>query len=160
ASGRFIYFQPTEEDIAYIVGVAAAFLDAKGYAPNRLLWLGEASEPLARLFAQGWGGGEENLRHYEEGGKPEEAEGLTLLVMAHSYNIFELEDEEAFAELAQARDGLITFAMDIRWTERQPMAPDIAGFMSQDSTLPWEPRYEIDQEAETVTQIVDERDPQ
>src|SRR5205814_10419827 len=108
ASGRFIYFQPSEEDVAYIVGVTAAFLDAKGFAPTRLLWLGETSEPLARLFAQWWEVEEENIRPYPMGDNPDEPDELSLLVMAHSNNFFELDDEEASVELAQAREGLIS----------------------------------------------------
>ena len=39
---RFIFFQPSEEDVAYVCGVTAAMLDARGYAPTKLLWLGES----------------------------------------------------------------------------------------------------------------------
>ncbi len=67
---RFIFFQPSEEDVAYVVGLAAAVLDNKGYAPTRLLWLGENSEPLARLFAQWWEVEPENIRPYQPATTP------------------------------------------------------------------------------------------
>jgi hypothetical protein len=156
---RFIFFQPSEADVAYLVGTTAALLDERGYAPNRLLWLGESSEPLARLFAQWWEIEEENLRPYQHGDNTDREDELSLLVMAHSYDVLAVPDEETFVDLAQARPGLITFAMDVRWTERQPMTPDIAGFLAQACNLPWEPRLEVDQEQQTVRQVVDERDP-
>jgi hypothetical protein len=158
ASGRFVVFQPSEEDVAYIVGIAAALLDARGYAPNRLLWLGPTSEPLARLFAQWWEVGEENTRPYQNGDNTDDEADLALLVMSHSYDVMNLEEDAAFVDLAQARAGLITFALDIRWAERQPMVPDIAGFMSQACNLPWETRFEVNEEEQTVTQINETRD--
>ena len=80
--------------------------------------------------------------------------------MAHSYDVLSLPDEQTFIDLAQARAGLITFALDLRWTERQPLTPDIAGFMSQVCNLPWEPRFKVEGEGEqqTVTQITETRD--
>src|SRR5579872_557196 len=81
-SGRFVFFEPSEEDVAYIVGVSAAFIDAKGYAPTRLLWLGPNSEPLARLFAQWWEIDPGNVREYRHGDNTDDEESLGLLVMA------------------------------------------------------------------------------
>ena len=52
---RFVFFQPTEEDVAYVVGVTAALLDEKGYAPNRILWLGPTSEPLRHACSRSGG---------------------------------------------------------------------------------------------------------
>ena len=157
---RFLFFQPTEEEVAYIVGVAAALLDAKGYAPNRLLWLGENSEALARLFAQWWELDDANLRAYQPGDNTESEEDLALLVMAHSFDVMGLPDEEAFLDLAQSRAGLITFALDLRWMERQPMTPDIAGFMAQACNLPWGDRLLVDEEKQELTEIEETRDPQ
>lgn len=157
---RFVFFQPNEEDIAYVVGVAAAVLDEKGYAPIRILWLGPSSEPLARLFAQWWEVDEENVRPYQNGDNTDDEEQMSLLVMAHSYDVMNLEDEESFVELAQARAGLITFALDVRWTERQPMCPDIAGFLTQACNLPWETRFLVDEEKQTVTRLDETRTPQ
>ncbi len=157
---RFIFFQPSEEDVAYIVALAAAVLDNKGYAPNRLLWLGPNSEPLARLFAQWWEVDAENIRPYQHGDNTEDEEALSLLVMAHSTDVMVLESEDEFIDLAQARAGLITFALDVRWTERQPMVPDIAGFLSQACNLPWETRFQVDEAAETMTRVDETRDPQ
>jgi hypothetical protein len=176
SSGRFVYFAPSEEDVAYIVGVSAAFLDAKGYSPTRLLWLGAGSEPLARLFAQWWEIAPENLRPYEHGDNTDDADDLALLVMSHSYDINmslpvgadENESpetlnqlaEEQFVDLVQAREGLITFALDLRWTDRQPMTPDIAGFMTQQCSLPWETRYQLNEADQTVVQIEENRAPE
>ena len=157
---RFIFFQPSEEDVAYVVGLAAAVLDNKGYAPNRLLWLGPNSEPLARLFGQWWEVAPENIRPYRHGDNTENEEELSLLVMAHSSDVLVLESEEEFIDLAQARAGLIAFALDVRWTERQPMIPDIAGFLSQACNLPWETRFLVDEATETVTRVDETRDPQ
>jgi tetratricopeptide (TPR) repeat protein len=157
---RFIFFQPSEEDVAYVCGVTAAILDARGYAPTKLLWLGETSEPLARIFSQWWEIDEANVRPYQAGDNAEDEEELALLVMAHSYDVLTLPDEQSFIDLAQARAGLITFALDLRWTDRQPLTPDIAGFMSQVCNLPWEPRFNVEGEGEqqTVTQITETRD--
>ncbi len=155
---RFVFFQPSEEDVAYIVGVSAALLDHKGYTPSRLLWLGPASEPLARLFAQWWEIEPENIRPYQNGDNVESDVDISLLVLAHSYDVLTLEDEESFIDLAQARSGLITFALDTRWTDRQPMTPDVAGFLSQACNLPWETRFLIDEETQSVTRVDEERD--
>ena len=62
-------------------------LDTKGYAPNRILWLGPNSEPLARLFAQWWEVDPENIRPYQHGDNTEDGEDISLLVMAHSYDV-------------------------------------------------------------------------
>ena len=158
---RFIFFQPSEEDVAYVCGVTAAMLDARGYAPTKLLWLGENSEPLARIFSQWWEIDEANIRPYQATDNTDDEEELSLLVMAHSYDVLSLPDEQTFIDLAQARAGLITFALDVRWTERQPLTPDIAGFMAQVCNLPWEPRFQVEGEGEqqTVTQITETRDP-
>ncbi|HLK58163.1 MAG TPA: hypothetical protein VKU00_16470 [Chthonomonadaceae bacterium] len=157
---RFLIFQPTEEEIAHVVGVCAALLDQREYAPTKLLWLGDNSEPLARLFAQWWEVDPENIRPYQNGDNLDSEEEVALLVMAHSYDIMNLEDEESFIDLAQARSGLITFALDLRWTERQPMTPDIAGFMSQACNLPWETRFEMQEGDETPTRIEETRTPE
>jgi tetratricopeptide (TPR) repeat protein len=157
---RFIFFQPSEEDVAYVVALAAAVLDNKGYAPNRILWLGPNSEPLARLFAQWWEVDSEHVRAYQHGDNAESEEDLGLLVMAHANDVLVLESEEEFIDLAQARAGLITFALDVRWTERQPMTPDIAGFLTQACNLPWETRFIVDEAAETVTRVDETRDPE
>lgn len=157
---RFVFFQPSEEDVAYVVAMAAAVLDNKGYAPNRILWLGQSSEPLARLFAQWWEVEPENVRPYKHGDNTDSEEELALLVMAHSTDVMTLESEEEFVDLAQARAGLITFALDVRWTERQPMTPDIAGFLTQACNLPWETRFQVNEEEQTVTRIDETRDPE
>lgn len=173
ASGRFVYFTPSEEDVAYIVAVSAAFLDAKEYAPTRILWLGDDSEVLARLFAEWWEILPENLRAYRPGDNTDDEENLALLVMSHSYDVNmalpigapesasqdELQQlaEEQFGELMQARAGMITYALDLRWTERQPMCPDVAGFMTQQCSLPWETRYQLNEEDQTVVQIEETR---
>jgi tetratricopeptide (TPR) repeat protein len=156
---RFVFFQPNEEDVAYIVGVTAAILDKKELAPNKLLWLGPTSEPLARLFAEWWDVDLSNIRAYEPGDNTDSEDELALLVMAHSYDVMHLQDEAAFVDLACARSGLITFALDVRWTERQPMTPDIGGFLSQQCYLPWETRFLVDQENQTVTRVEEERSP-
>ncbi len=158
--GRYVLVQLGEEDVADIVGTTAALLDTKGYAPNRLLWLGENSEPLARLFAQWWEIDEENIRPYQPGDNSDDEDELGLLVMAHSYDVMSLPNEEALIDLLQARAGLITFALDVRWTERQPMTPDIAGLLSQVFTLPWEPRLEVSADQQSVTRIEETRSPQ
>ena len=157
---RFILFPPNEEDIAYIIGTTAAILDQRGYAPNRILWLGDSSEPLARLFAQWWEMDNSNIRPYQPGDNTDDEENMSLLVMAHSTDVMGLPDEATFVDLAQARAGLITFALDLRWTERQPMTPDIAGFMSQICYLPWEAKVEVDGEQMTVTPLAERPDPQ
>jgi hypothetical protein len=71
--------------------------------------------------------------------------------MAHSDDVLQLEDEATFIDLAQARAGLITFTLDVRWTDRQPMCPDITGFLAQACSLPWEPRFELGVDQKTVT---------
>lgn len=172
-SGRFVYFEPTEDNIAYIVGVSAAFLDAKGYAPSRLLWLGPESEPLARLFAQWWEVDPANVREYRHGDNTDDEEDLALLVMAHSYDInlslpvgaseaygpevLEQMAEEQFIDLMQAKAGMIVYALDVRWTDRQPMAPDIAGFLTQQCVLPWETHYQENDADQTVVEIIETR---
>ncbi len=156
---RFIFFQPTEEDVAYVVGVTAALLDEKGYAPNSILWLGPTSEPLARLFSEWWEVDEDHVREYKPGDNDDDEEHLSLLVMAHSYDVMHLEDEASFIDLAQARPGMITFALDVRWTERQPMCPDIAGFLTQQCQLPWETRFLVDEENQSITRIDETRTP-
>lgn len=157
---RFVFFQPSEEDVAYIVGQTAAILDQKGYAPTRLLWLGESSEALARVFAQWWEIEPQNFRPYQAGDNTDDEEEIGLLVMAHSSDIMSLPDEQTFIDLAQARAGLITFALDLRWTERQPMTPDIAGFMAQVCNLPWETRLQVGEDQQTMTQVTETRTPQ
>ena len=175
-SGRFVYFEPSEEDVAYVVGVSAACLDAKGYAPGRLLWLGPESEPLARLFAQWWEVDPEKVREYRHGDNTDEEEDLALLVMSHSYDInlslpvgahdvdspdaLNQMAEEQFVELMQAKAGMIVYALDVRWTERQPMAPDIAGFMTQQCSLPWETRFQVNETDQSVVEIVETRSPE
>ncbi len=157
---RFVFFQPNEEDVAYIVGTTAAVLDKKELAPTRILWLGPTSEPLARLFAEWWEVEPENIRPYQHGDNTESDEDLALLVLAHSYDVMHLEDEAAFVDLAQARAGLVTFALDVRWTERQPLTPDIGGFLSQQCYLPWETRFLVDQENQDVTRVEETRTPE
>jgi tetratricopeptide (TPR) repeat protein len=156
---RFVVFQPSEEDVAFIIGTTAAVLDERGYAPNRILWLGESSEQVARLFAQWWEIDEENIRPYQAGDNSEDEDELGLLVMAHSYDIFALEDEQQFVDLAMAKAGLITFALDLHWSDRQPMAPDIAGFMSQICSLPWEQRMVVSEDGHNVNMVIDQREP-
>ena len=176
ASGRFVFFEPSDEDVAYIVGVSAAFVDAKGYAPTRILWLGDNSEPLALLFAQWWEVDAASVREYRHGDNTDDEADLALLVMAHSYDInMSLpvgapEDgspetlneiaEEQFVDLMHARAGLIVYALDVRWTERQPMAPDIAGFLTQQCSLPWETRYSVNETDQTVVEILETRSPE
>jgi tetratricopeptide (TPR) repeat protein len=176
SSGRFVYFAPSEEDVAYIVGVSAAFIDAKGYAPTKLLWLGADSEPLARLFGEWWEVEPENIRAYAHGDNTDDESELALLVMSHSYDInlslpvhasesdspeaLNQMAEEQFYDLMQARAGMIVYALDLRWTERQPMTPDIAGFMTQQCSLPWENRYEVSETDGSVTEIEETRTPQ
>jgi hypothetical protein len=156
---RFVFFQPTEEDVAYVVGVTAALMDEKGYAPNRILWLGPASEPLARLFSEWWEVDTDAVREYRNGDNTNDYDNLALLVMAHSYDVMHLEDEASFVDLAQARAGMITFALDVRWTERQPMCPDISGFLTQQCNLPWETRFLIDEQNQSITRIDETRTP-
>lgn len=173
---RFIFFQPSEQDVAQIIGLAAAGLDQKGYAPNRIVWLGESSEALARTFAEWWDIEPDNLRLYKPGDNADSEDELTLLVMSHSYDFTNLispeEVEQAgsqealmelqnarLAELVLAREGMIIFMLDVRWTERQPITPDIAGFLSQVCNLPWENRLSVDQETQTATPIEETRDP-
>ena len=154
---RFVFFQPTEEDVAYVVGVTAALLDEKGYAPNRILWLGPTSEPLARLFAEWWEVDLDAVREYTPGDNTSDEANLSLLVMAHSYDVMHLEDEASFVDLAHARPGMVTFALDVRWTERQPMCPDIAGFLTQQCHLPWETRFLIDDKNQSITRVEETR---
>ncbi len=155
---RFLIFQPSEEDCAYLVGLTAAILDKKELAPNRILWLGPNSEPLARLFAQWWEVDAENIRPYQLGDNTDDTADLGLLVMSHSYDVFTIADEETFVDLAQARGGLVTFALDVRWSDRQPLTPDIAGFLSQACNLPWENRMQLSEDQQTVTRIEETRD--
>lgn len=157
--GRFVFLQPDEGDVASIVCTTAALLDAKQYSPNRILWLGPTSEPLARTFAQWWEIEPANVREYEHGDNTDSEDEVALLVMAHSDDVLTLQDEEAAFDLAQARPGLITFALDLHWTERQFITPDIAGFMAQGATLPWENRLEMSPDGQTATPIEETRDP-
>jgi tetratricopeptide (TPR) repeat protein len=156
---RFVLFTPSYEDLAYILGMTAALLDQKGYTPHRLLWLGPGSEPLARTFAEWWDIAEENIRAYQPGDNTEDEDDLGLLVMAHSYDVFTLQDEQALFELIEAREGLILFTLDLHWTERQPIVPDIAGFMSQVCYLPWEAKVEQQGNEITATPIAPEDRP-
>jgi len=175
-SGRFVYFEPGEEEVAYIVGVSAAFIDNKGYAPTKLLWLGPDSEPLARTFAQWWEVDPANVREYRHGDNTDDEDELALLIMAHSYDLGvalpvgatdeDSDDvqnqmaEEQFVDLMHAKAGMITYALDLRWTERQPMTPDIAGFMAQQCILPWETRVQINEDDESVVEIPETRSPE
>lgn len=154
---RFVFFQPSEEDVAYICGQTAALLDARGYAPSRILWLGATSEPLARIFAQWWEVEPANVRAYQRGDNHDDEQDLGLLVMSHSYNVVELGDDESLIDLAVARAGLIVFALDTHWTDRQPMAPDISGFMAQICNLPWEDRLLV-AEDQSMTPVTETRD--
>ncbi len=155
---RFVFFTPSEEDISYIVALTAAMLDQKGYAPNKILWLGDSSEVLARTFAQWWEVDEADLREYRSGDNSDDEENLALLVLAHSYDVSALPTEEALFELFPARAGLITFALDLHWTERQPITPDISGYMSQICHLPWEAKVDMNDEQVTVTPITEKPD--
>lgn len=155
--GRFVLFQPSEEDIAFVVGTVAALLEKRELAPTRLLWLGPNSEPLARLFAEWWEIDPAEVRPYRSGDNNDHDEALALLCMAHSYDI---DDETTFHELTPARSGLISFALDVRWTERQPLTPDVAGFLSQACNLPWEPRFELTEDQQNAYQITEERSPE
>ncbi len=154
---RFVFFQPSEEDVAYICGQTAALLDARGYAPSRILWLGATSEPLARIFAQWWEVEPGKVRAYQRGDNHDDEQDLGLLVMAHSYNVVELGDDESLIDLATARAGLIVFALDTHWTDRQPMTPDISGFMAQICNLPWEDRLLV-AEDQSMTPVTETRD--
>lgn len=155
---RFVFFTPSEEDISYMVALTAAMLDQKGYAPNRILWLGDSSEVLARTFAQWWEVDEADLREYQSGDNNDDDENLALLVLAHSYDVSALPSEEALFELFPARAGLITFALDLHWTERQPITPDISGYMSQICHLPWEAKVDMTDDQVTVTPITEKPD--
>ncbi|MCS6775339.1 MAG: tetratricopeptide repeat protein, partial [Chthonomonadaceae bacterium] len=173
---RFFFFQPSEEDVAYVVGLTASILDEMGYTPDRILYLGSSSEPLAHLFAEWWGRSEEDVRFYQPGDNTDRPEPLSLLVMAHSYDYGGLITEEdlqrvgddpqamhllqmqRLSELAEAREGLILFMLDVRWTERQPITPDIAGFLTQQCNLPWEPRLQVDMEQQVATPVQETRD--
>lgn len=172
---RFVFFQPSEQDVAQILGLAAAVLDEKGYAPNRIVWLGESSEALARIFAEWWEVDPENLRLYQPGDNTDSESELTLLVMSHSFDfsglisqeevegagseqaLMELQNQR-LSELADAREGMIVFMLDVRWTERQPITPDIAGFLTQICNLPWETRLQVNEETQEATQIEETRD--
>ena len=155
---RFVFFTPSEEDIAYIVALTAAMLDQKGYAPNRILWLGDSSEVLAHTFAQWWEVDDSQVREYQTGDNTDDEDNIALLVLAHSYDVSALPSEEALFELFPARAGLITFALDLHWTERQPITPDISGYMSQICHLPWEAKVEMNEEQVTVTPITEKPD--
>ena len=65
---------------------------------------------------------------------------------------------ERLSELADAREGLIVFMLNVLWTDRQPIVPDIAGFLSQQCNLPWETRLQVDMETQTATPIEETRD--
>ncbi len=153
---RFVLWQPSEEDIAWVTGQTAAMLEQMELAPNKILWLGESSETLARIFARWWEIAPENIRAYQPGDNNDSEDELALLCMAHSYDI---PDEETLAELAAARPGLILFALDLHWTDRQPITPDIAGFMSQICNLPWETRIEMSEDQQSAAQVEDTRTP-
>jgi hypothetical protein len=154
--GRFVLYQPSEEDVAYLVGLTAALLDAREYSPTRIVWLGPSAEPLARLFAQWWEVEENSIRPYRSGDNSDSEEELTLLVMAHSN---EIREEQTYQELLPARAGMIIFALDLRWTEAQPITPDISGFMSQACNLPWETRIEPNEDGNSWRQVTETRDP-
>lgn len=141
---RFAFCAPPLQDIAQIIAVTAAALDQRGYAPNRLLWLGDRSEVLARLFAEWWDIEPDEIRAYEPGDNTDDDENLALLVMSHSYDIMALPTEEAVFELYEARAGLITFSFNLQWTERQAITPDIVGLLSQYCYLPWEASVSFD----------------
>jgi hypothetical protein len=100
-----------------------------------------------------------NIREYRNGDNTEDENDMALLVMAHSYDVMRLTDEASFIDMAQARSGMIVFALDVRWTERQPMCPDIAGFLSQQCQLPWETRFLVDEEKKQVTRVDETRTP-
>ena len=155
---RFVFFTPSEEDISYMVALTAAMLDQKGYAPNRILWIGDSAEVLARTFAQWWEVDEADLREYQDGDNNDDEENLALLVLAHSYDVSALPSEEALFGLFPARAGLITFALDLHWTERQPITPDISGYMSQICHLPWEAKVDMTDDQVTVTPITEKPD--
>jgi tetratricopeptide (TPR) repeat protein len=164
---RFVFFQPSEQDVAQILGLAAAVLDEKGYAPNRIVWLGESSEALARIFAEWWEVDEENLRLYQPGDNTDSESELTLLVMSHSFDfsglisqeeveaagsqeaLMELQNQR-LSELADAREGMIVFMLDI--------TPDIGGFLTQICNLPWETRLQVNETTQEATQIEETRD--
>ena len=57
----------------------------------------------------------------------------------------------------QAKSGMIVYALDVRWTERQPMSPDVAGFMTQQCSLPWETRFQVNETDQSVTEIKETR---
>lgn len=141
---RYAFCAPPISDIARIIAITAAFLDIRGYAPNRLLWLGERSEVLARLFAEWWEIDEEDIRPYQAGDNTDDEDNLALLVMSHTSDMLSLPDEEALFELYEARAGLITFALNVQWTDRQPITPDITGMLSQMCYLPWEANVAMD----------------
>ena len=155
---RFIFFTPSEEDVAYIIGLTAAILDQKGYAPNRIVWLGDSSEVLARLFAEWWDVEDADVRQYRTGDNTDDEAQLTLLVLAHSYDVFSLPNEQELVEIFPAKAGLVTFALDVRWTERQPIVPDIAGYLSQQCFLPWEAKVEMREDGFDVTPITEAPD--
>ncbi|MBC7526897.1 MAG: hypothetical protein H7308_05045 [Chthonomonadaceae bacterium] len=155
---RFIFFTPSQEDVAYIISLTAGILDIKGYAPNKILWLGDSSEVLARLFAQWWEVKEEDIREYRSGDNTDDEESLALLVMAHSYDVFSLPNEQEIVELFPAKAGMVTFALDVRWTERQPIVPDIAGYLSQQCFLPWEAKIDMREDGFDVTPITEAPD--
>ena len=156
---RFVFFTPSEEDIAYVIALTAAILDQKGYAPSRILWIGDSSEVLARTFAQWWEVDDEQVRPYQPGDNTDDEGDLALLVMAHSFDLSALPDEESLVELFAARAGLITFALDLHWTERQPITPEISGYMSQICHLPWEAKVEATEDGQiTVTPIAEKPD--
>ncbi len=155
---RFIFFTPSQEDVAYIISLTAGILDHKGYAPNKILWIGDSSEVLARLFAQWWEVKDEDVRPYRSGDNNDDEGSVALLVLAHSYDVFGLPNEQDIVELFPAQAGMVTFALDVRWTERQPIVPDIAGYLSQQCFLPWEAKIEMREDGFDVTPITDAPD--
>ncbi len=153
---RFVFWQPSEEDIAWVVGMTAAFLDQRGLAPDTILWLGESGEPLARLFSHWWEVDPEAVRPYQSGDNSATGEKLALLCLAHSYDI---PNQEVLTELAIANPDLILFALDLHWTDRQFITPDIAGFMTQICNLPWESRLQMETPDSQPVPIEETRDP-
>ncbi len=141
---RYAFCAPPLPDIARIIAITAAFLDNRGYAPNRLLWIGERSEVLARLFAEWWEIDEEEIRPFAAGDNTDDEDNLALVVMSHSSDLLSLPDEETLFELYETHAGLITFALNVNWTERQPITPDITGLLSQMCYFPWEANVAMD----------------
>lgn len=157
---RYAFCAPPLADIARIIAITAAFLDNRGYAPNRLLWLGERSEILARLFAEWWEIDEEEIRPYQAGDNTADEDNLALVVMCHSADLLSLPDEETLFELYEAQAGLIMFSMNVNWTERQPITPDITGMLSQMCYFPWEANVSMDNQGNiNITPMEEAPDP-